>query len=131
MRRDKSLRESTIRPCTKSRRLPDSWRSLPSSIDLTADVRPPLKAARHRRHVLISHLHHRQGCKRRAISARAVDHDFLRAVDQSFDPRLEIATRQMHGVWQPSEIPLVGLAHIEIDDALVARLHLAYLLGCH
>jgi hypothetical protein len=37
----------------------------------------------------------------------------------------------MNRVRQPSEIPFVGLSDVEVDRALVARLHVAHLLRCH
>src|SRR5450759_1651493 len=100
-------------------------------LDLAVDVDPSHKSASHRRHVLVSHLLHGKRGERRAVSVRAVDHDSLIPVDDAFHFRLEISARQVSRVRQPSEIPFTRLSDIEIDDALVARLHVAHLLRRH
>ena len=41
------------------------------------------------------------------------------------------ATMLFLRVWQPSEIPFIGLSDVQIRDAFVARLHVPHLLRCH
>src|SRR5687768_1166835 len=101
------------------------------SLDIASGLRPARKPGGHGYHILITHLLHRIGGERRAIPARAVDHDLPIARDDRLDLRLEGSARNVHRPREVAEIPFVRLAHVEVDGVLTARLHLEDLRRRH
>ena len=97
-------------------------------LDLVAAVLPQREAAGHRLDVLVAEvLDQRPRGPRRAVAGGAVQDDVLGAVgDRALDPRLEIALRDVLRAGDVAGGPLLGLAHVDHDRAVVQLLaHLA------
>ena len=64
-------------------------------------------------------LRERVGGERGALARGAVEDDARVAVgDRALDARLEIAARDVHGAGDVPAVPLLGLAHVDQDDAV-------------
>src|SRR5205085_2566291 len=72
-------------------------------------------------------LEHLRG-ERRAVAARAVEHDAALARHTRLDRRLEHAARDVHRAGDVPEVPLVRLAHVDERQILAALHRVAHLL---
>ena len=69
---------------------------------------------------MVAELGERLGREGRPVAGRAVEDDGARAVRRGLlDPRLEVPARNVHGAGDPALLPLVALAHVDEDSALV------------
>src|SRR5688572_1518769 len=101
------------------------------SLDLAPGIDPRLDTASQGQDVAVSHLTHRVGCKRGAISACAIENDFPLAWHHPFDAPFERPARDVHRAGHVAEVPLAILAYIDDGEVLPALAHLEDFAGTH
>ena len=90
-------------------------------LDREAVPLPVREAAGEGGDVLVAELLQRLRRERRARAAGAVDDELARAVgDEAFDPRLEVAARDVDGAGDDAFLPLLALAHVDEERLALA-----------
>ena len=95
-----------------------------------AAVLPVRVAAGERDRALVAELAERLGGEGRAVALRAVEQHRARAVGRdAFDPRLEVAARNVDGAGDAALLPLVALADVHEQRRVLARQQLLRAAG--